>query len=169
MRVLFLGGPRNGEHHEVDLDGDRLPSGVHVPIVSDRPSFDEPWRPLDYVLYTLRQRTDGWVYVAPGWPPPPKSCVVPGCTEPPRLVFTAAESGRLAGREWRVGDEVDTCPGHGNDIFRAQYVYGVDQLAEWLRPDARADLLDVVGIGSLGSEEFAAARARSLRMRDRRV
>jgi hypothetical protein len=70
------------------------------------------------------------------------TCVVPGCAEKAPVVFTAAESGRLAGRDWQSGDEICLCPPHGNDVYRAQYTVGVHQLAEWLRPDARPDPLD---------------------------
>lgn len=170
MKVLFLGGPLDGQHREVEMVDGRPPSGICAQPDHDGPTFtgyDLEWRPSpNPVLYTPRRRSDGWVYVAPDWTPKTKTCVAPGCAEPARLVFTVAARGRLAGRDWQPGDQVDTCPGHGNDIHRAQHVYGLDQLAEWLRPDARADLLDIAGIGSgLGAEEYAAGQARTLRMR----
>lgn len=139
MKVLFLGGPWDGTRQEVPDD---LPRYL-----------------------TLRGTLGGApAYVVPGWPPPPKSCIVPGCTDPAREVFTASERGRLAGREWQPGDQINLCPSHASDVRRAQYVYGVDQLAEWLRPDARADLLDWVGLG-LAAEEVAASLAHALRVR----
>lgn len=65
------------------------------------------------------------------------TCVVPGCGEKAPYRFTAAERGRLAGRDWARGEEIRTCPEHGEDIYRAQGVRGRDELAEWLRPDAK--------------------------------
>ena len=67
-------------------------------------------------------------------------CVVPGCNQRGRMTFTAAEQGRLAGREWQPGDEIRLCPRHGHDVYRAQMSQmslGVVQLADWLQPDAR--------------------------------
>lgn len=169
VNILFLGGPWDGTRQEVPDDLPRYfnvmpPEAFSVAAMC----AGEPWPEMpEPVLYTLRGTLGGApAYVAPGWPPPPKSCVVPGCPDPAREVFTAAERGRLAGREWGPGDEIDLCPPHGRDVRLAQYVHGVDQLAEWLRPDARADLLDIVGIGSgLGAEEFAASCAHALRVR----
>ncbi len=63
------------------------------------------------------------------------TCVVPDCTEKAPMVFTADEAGRLAGRQWRKGDEIRLCPPHGSDVYRSAGVYDVDQVAEWLRPD----------------------------------
>ncbi len=70
------------------------------------------------------------------------TCIVPDCTDKGRLTFTAAEHGRLAGREWKPGDEIRVCHNHGHDIYRAAGARGIDQLAEWLRPDAKLDALD---------------------------
>jgi hypothetical protein len=69
-------------------------------------------------------------------------CVVPGCTEKGRVTFTANDDGRLAGHLWQPGDKIDLCAPHGADVFRAHGVYERDQLAEWLRPDARPGLLE---------------------------
>lgn len=166
MRVLFLGGPWDGEHHEVAAD--ELPHTVYVipaETLAAANLFGEPGLAIEPVLYSLRPQANGApAYVAPGWPPPPKACVVPDCTREAREVFTAAERGRLAGREWQPGDQIDLCPPHGYDVHNAQYVYGVDQLAEWLRPDARADVLDWAGLG-LAAEEVAASRAHAMRVR----
>lgn len=65
-------------------------------------------------------------------------CVVGDCEAKGHAVFVAAEDGRLAGRPWRKGDEIRLCPKHAHDVYRAQGVYGIEQLAEWLRPDAEA-------------------------------
>ncbi len=144
MKVLFLGGPWDRQHHDVP---DYLPHALNImpPEVFSVEALvaDEPWPVLEPpVLYTLRrQRNELPVYVASGWPPPPKNCVVAGCPEQARMVFTAAEPGRLAGRDWRLDDEIDLCPPHGLDVIRAQDAYGVDQLAEWLRPEVRAHAL----------------------------
>jgi hypothetical protein len=48
-------------------------------------------------------------------------------------------------------------------VYRAQYVRGIDQLAEWLRPDARMDELDVAGIGDPG-EAYVRANSKALRV-----
>lgn len=64
-------------------------------------------------------------------------CVVPGCTEKAPAVFWADEAGRLAGRAWRKGDEIRLCPPHGVDLYHAAGARGVEEMAEWLRPDAR--------------------------------
>lgn len=168
VRVQFLGGPLHNEHREVEMIDGRPPSGICAqPDWEPQFTADGPQPSPDPVLYTPRRRQDGmWVYVAPDWPPAPKACVAPGCNEPARLVFVAAEHGRLAGREWNPGDEVDLCPPHGCDIYRAQGVYGVDELAEWLRPDARLDALDYYTAGSgLDAEEYADSRRHALRMR----
>jgi hypothetical protein len=70
------------------------------------------------------------------------ACVVAGCEEKAPEVFKAAERGYLAGRRWERGDEIRTCPAHGHDIYMAQGVHGRHRLAEWLRPDAKLDVLD---------------------------
>lgn len=94
------------------------------------------------------------------------NCVVPGCAEKGRYTFTAAEYGRLAGREWQPGDQIRICPNHGHDIYRAQGAYGLDQLADWLRPDARYDTLDAYDIGTdlLYGDQIRHSRARMLRL-----
>jgi hypothetical protein len=160
--ILFLGGPWDGEHHEVSAD--ELPHTVCV-IRSERLAaaclLREPGTVIESVLYTLRPGPVP-AYVAAGWPPP---CVVSGCTAKGTTNYTAAGRGRLAGRDWEPGDRIDLCPAHGYDVLHAQGVYGVDQLAAWLRPDARPDALDIAGIGSgLGAEEYAASCARALRV-----
>jgi hypothetical protein len=69
------------------------------------------------------------------------TCIVPGCDDKAPMIFRAAERGRLAGREWQRGQEIRTCPEHGQDVYMAQGARGLNQLAEWLRPDARLDPL----------------------------
>jgi hypothetical protein len=93
------------------------------------------------------------------------TCVVPDCDQKAPMVFRAAERGRLAGQEWQRGQEIRTCPEHGNDIYQAQGVRGVDRLAEWLRPDARLDPLDEyeADYDALHGREIADSRARALR------
>lgn len=97
-------------------------------------------------------------------------CVVPGCTNKGRYTFTAAERGRLAGRDWQPGDEIRICPDHGHDVLLAQGAYGMDQLAEWLKPDARWDPLDLYDSGAdlLYGAEILARKARMLRIRRQR-
>jgi hypothetical protein len=93
-------------------------------------------------------------------------CVVPDCGEKGRYVFIADECGRLAGREWNRGDRIRVCPAHAHDIYRAQGVYGIEQLAEWLRPDAILDRIDAYDAGHdlLYWDQIVAARSRMLRL-----
>lgn len=93
-------------------------------------------------------------------------CVVPGCVDKARMEFYAAEDGRLAGRAWRRGDPIKVCSEHGLDVYRAQGVYGVDQLAAWLRPDALLDPLDQMDLdlGDIGAARWSEARRRVLRV-----
>lgn len=92
------------------------------------------------------------------------TCIVPGCEEKAPYVFKAAERGYLAGQRWEPGDEIRTCPEHGVDIYRAQGVRGRDQLAEWLRPDAKLDALDEFDAGTdlLHGHAIRESRARML-------
>jgi hypothetical protein len=132
------------------LDGDAycvVPAGGHI---DDDPGFEAHLRQVaaDEIAY---QRLP--------------TCVVPGCDDRAPMIFRAAEAGRLAGQQWQRGQEIRTCPEHGNDIYQAQGARGVDQLAEWLRPDARLDPLDAFDAGhdSLHGREIAESRARALR------
>lgn len=61
-------------------------------------------------------------------------CVAPGCTEKGVSLMVAAELGHLAGKVYAKGDEIRMCQPHGYDVYRAGE--GLDQIAEWLRPDA---------------------------------
>jgi hypothetical protein len=88
-------------------------------------------------------------------------CVVPDCTDKGRLTFVAAERGRLAGQDWNRGDEIQLCPEHGRDVYVAAGARGMDQLAEWLRPDAMWDPLDAYDAGSAW---YLNRTARSLRL-----
>lgn len=94
-------------------------------------------------------------------------CVVPGCAEKGRSVFIAAERGRLAGRDWNRGDQIRICPQHAHDIYCAQGVYGIEHLAEWLRPDAKLDPLDAydAALDLIYGSQIANARARMLRLK----
>lgn len=96
-------------------------------------------------------------------------CVAPDCTGKGRLTFTAGESGRLAGREWRRGDEIRLCHNHGHDVYRAQGAYGMDQLADWLQADAMYDPLDAYDIATdpLYRDQIDRRRARVLRIAHR--
>jgi hypothetical protein len=77
-------------------------------------------------------------------------CVVPGCDRRGTRVFVAAADGRLAGRDWRVGDEVRLCLGHGYDVYRALAMRR-DELPDWLRADA---LPESDGIGGVVSRYY---------------
>jgi hypothetical protein len=69
-------------------------------------------------------------------------CVASGCGEDAQEILIAAEPGRLAGKTWQPGDDIDLCWAHRRDVLRAQGVYGLDELVEWLQPDAKLDQLD---------------------------
>jgi hypothetical protein len=95
-------------------------------------------------------------------------CVVPDCGKKAPVVYRVAEirGGRLAGRAYQHGDEVRLCPEHNYDVLRAQGVYGLDQLADWLKPDAMLDTLDAYDAGTdlLFGREIEHARSRMLRL-----
>jgi hypothetical protein len=80
-------------------------------------------------------------------------CIAPNCDNLAPTLFIADEYGRLGGRDRQPGDRIRVCPQHAHDIYLAQGVYGREQLAEWLRPDAMLDPLD------------AWSRARMLRLK----
>ena len=65
-------------------------------------------------------------------------CAVPDCGKKAPTVLRAEERGKLAGRLWRVGEEISLCPEHSYDVLRAQADFGPEHLADWLKPDARA-------------------------------
>ena len=94
-------------------------------------------------------------------------CVVPRCGKKAPVVFIVAEPrGRLAGREWTSGDKIHVCPKHGNDIYRTQGVYGIDQLPDWVKPDAGLDPFDLFDAARdvLHGSQIAQDRARMLRL-----
>lgn len=95
-------------------------------------------------------------------------CVVPDCGKKAPVVYRVAEirGGRLAGRAYQHGDEVRLCPEHSYDVLRAQGVHGLDQLADWLKPDAMLDRLDEYDAGTnlLFGREIEHARSRMLRL-----
>jgi hypothetical protein len=74
-------------------------------------------------------------------------CVAPGCSEKGPLIFHAAASGRLAGRDWTPGDAINLCPKHAHDVYMVVPGCSVEDLAEWLRPDARRDAFDTYDRG----------------------
>jgi hypothetical protein len=63
-------------------------------------------------------------------------CIAPGCERAGEAVFTAAETGRLAGQDWSPGDTFAVCWPHANDIYATQGVTDPAGVAAWLRPDA---------------------------------
>jgi hypothetical protein len=95
------------------------------------------------VGYDLRRQRNGQpVYVAADYPEcDQRPCVVPGCTSPARMTYTAAGFGRLAGRDWKPGQEILMCPAHSCDMLRARGVTDREQLPGWLRADARPSAL----------------------------
>jgi hypothetical protein len=93
-------------------------------------------------------------------------CVVPVCGEKALVGFLVAETGRFAGRDWTDGDKIRLCPTHAVDVRLAQGVRGVDQLAEWLRPDVKLDTLDLFDAATdlLFGQQIAHSRARILHL-----
>lgn len=145
---------------------DRFPPEEHMyvmlgPITEDHPPFHESVNDPE-CAYIADQM---WRVKSEALIP---QCVVPDCEEKGRYEFVADERGRLAGREWDRGDKIRICPEHASDIYRSQGVYGIEQLAEWLRPDARLDALDAYDAGAdlLYGREIAASRARMLALRN---
>lgn len=65
-----------------------------------------------------------------------EKCVAPGCADDSAVSFFAAETGRLAGRDWIPGDTIPLCFPHAADIWRTAGVTDPDQVADWLRPSA---------------------------------
>jgi hypothetical protein len=66
------------------------------------------------------------------------------CGERAGEAFAAAEPGRLAGRWWNTGDMIDLCATHGRDVRNAATAPR-DQVADWLKPDLKPDVNDVLG------------------------
>jgi hypothetical protein len=97
-------------------------------------------------------------------------CIAPGCDALAPMLFIADEYGRLAGRDWQPGNRIRLCHRHAHDVYRAQGVYGRDQLAEWLRPDAKLDPLDAFDAAHdlLFGDQIAEQRARMMRLQVRR-
>lgn len=96
-------------------------------------------------------------------------CIVPECGEKAPAQLHAAEHGKLAGHLFSPGDEIDLCPKHADDVYRAQGVYGLDELAEWLRPDAVLDPLDAFDAGTdlIHGSEIGYTRRRMIRVQTR--
>jgi hypothetical protein len=95
-------------------------------------------------------------------------CVVPHCGEKAPVAYRVAEirGGRLAGRDWARDDEIRLCPEHDYDVRRAQGAYGIEQLADWIKPDAMLDFLDAYDAGTdlLHGREIEHSRSRMLRL-----
>lgn len=115
-------------------------------------------------IYYARAAETLWLQAFEEKLPP---CVAPTCTDKGRYKFEAAEPGRLAGRWWETGDEIRLCPAHGDDIYRAQGVYGLDELADWLKPDVMLDTLDYITAGTLFVDEMYQQRGRAIRIAHR--
>jgi hypothetical protein len=64
------------------------------------------------------------------------ACVAPGCEERGRMLLHVAADGRLAGRDWKNGDEIRLCHAHYSDVWKSAGCYDVSRMAEWLQPDA---------------------------------
>ena len=94
-------------------------------------------------------------------------CVVGGCTEKGSTAFVASESGRLAGRPWKKGDEIRLCPEHSYDVYRAQGVCDVDRLAGWLRPDVEPRYDDGLYSAAAAARYGDAAITRMIRLGQR--
>lgn len=90
---------------------------------------------------------------------PEPACVAPDCPDRPTLEFTAAESGRLGGRDFWLGDKITVCPRHGADLHAAQSAMRRDHLAKWLRPDA-GPFLDELMEAAEGGVPDAARKVR---------
>jgi hypothetical protein len=63
------------------------------------------------------------------------TCVVPDCGKKAPTAFRAEERGKLAGRLWRIGEEIRLCPEHSYDVRRAEGLYGAEDFADWLKFD----------------------------------
>lgn len=92
-------------------------------------------------------------------------CVVPDCAEKGGIQFKAAEKGRLGGRDWTPGDQIDLCPTHAHDVYKAQFA-SRSELADWIKPDAILDPLDQHDADTdwMYSAQIAERQARMLRL-----
>jgi hypothetical protein len=194
--VLFVGGPEHGRRREIDGTlPSAIAISVPTSTSLDLLSVLEPTSAVPYetTYYALRRYVTGVfrlersepVYVnadgrrwgqgdnpradhlfADLYPAGVPRCVVPGCDALAPRLFVADEYGRLAGRDWKPGDEIRLCVDHGADVWRAQYIYEIDQLAEWLRPDARLDAIDAYDAAHdlLYGDQISALRGRGLRV-----
>jgi hypothetical protein len=130
------------EYNQATGQPRRTPQGRYVYRYGRRPS--SPVGLPHFVADAFPDAT-GWERCGPGrW----------RASEPAPLggdcVFVAAADGRLAGRDWRVGDEVRLCLGHGYDVYRALAMRR-DELPDWLRADA---LPESDGIGGVVSRYY---------------
>lgn len=131
------------------------------------PKIQLPANPDENAIYYARVAEALWHEAVEATIP---TCVVPGCNDKGRMTFTAAESGRLAGRNWQRGDEIRICHEHAHDVYLAQGTYGMKHLADWLKPDATWNPLDAYDAGAdlLYGAEVLDRTARMLRIATRR-
>lgn len=131
------------------------------PIGDERPALHPGAQDDDPRYAHIADRM--WLARAEAQLPP---CVAPGCQEKGRTILIAEEWGRFVGRWWERGEKIRLCMPHYADLVQAQGQYGVmDQLAEWLRPDAsNLDPLDGVGVGILFQDELVRTRGRVIRV-----
>lgn len=136
---------------------------VYLCMDAPAPKRQLPADPDQDAIYYARVAESLWHEAVEATIP---GCVVPGCHDKGRLTFTAAESGRLAGREWKRGDEIRLCHNHGHDVYCAQGAYGMGNLADWLKPDATWNALDAYDAGTdlLFGAEILQRTARMLRL-----
>lgn len=138
--------------------GDRQGRGYVCQLVTDEVVESSRFNVTDFVRQELQREIDYQLL---------PECVVPECDKKAPVVYRVAEpGGRLAGQDWRYGDEIRLCPEHSYDVLRAQGVYGLDKLVAWLQPDAKLDLLDAHDAGTdlLSGREIERSRARMLRL-----
>lgn len=89
---------------------------AYVCMEEPTPKLQLPPDPTEQDIHYARVAESLWHHAFEATLP---GCVVPGCTEKGRLTFTAAEHGRLAGRDWQRGDEIRLCPNHGHTTSTA--------------------------------------------------
>lgn len=138
--------------------GDRQGRGYVCQSVTDEVVASAAFNVSEFVRQDLQREIDYQLL---------PECVVPDCDKKAPVVYRVAEpGGRLAGQDWRYGDEIRLCPEHSCDVLQAQGVYGLDKLADWLQPDAKLDLLDAYDAGTniLSGREIERSRARMLRL-----
>jgi hypothetical protein len=84
-------------------------------------------------------------------------CAKPDCHERAPRMFTAVESGPLAGRQRDPGEQIHFCPAHGLDVWRAA---SGGPIAAWLVPDAvRVDPVEALWAAGFANDSVAYAEA----------